>query len=182
METLKKIATWKTIVPALVLYLAFSLGAFPYYQTKVDELADEKIKALDLRLAYTLEDVERSFAKMGTEGRAITSFISGRIDMVYPMVYGCFLILLITNLSKDTIPRRFYLLLIGPLLGMLFDYLENFQVLNMLMQFPEITEKQVQTSSLMTSIKWLFILMSLAIVLVLGLLKVGKFIRRKNAE
>lgn len=181
METLKKIATWKVIL-LLALYLTFSLGVFPYYQAQVDDLAGEKIKALDLRLTYSLADVEASFRKMGPEGRVITRFISSRVDAIYLLVYGLFLVLLIIFLVKGFRPKILSYLWVLPVIGVLFDYLENRRVIQLLDEFPSITEEQVSASAMMTGFKWFFILAALAIVLVLAVLKFANFIRQRRAK
>lgn len=180
MSFLTKIARWPIILVLLVLYLGFSLGLFPYYQSQIDKLAGEPLTALDLRMQYSPEEVKDLMAQMGEEGRAINRFISGRIDMIYPLIYGLFLILLLVRLSSTLKYRRGPWLLLVPILAMLFDYLENIQVLRMLRQYPDISKELVAFSSLMSSLKWLFVLAALLLVVILGGIRLSVFIRNKR--
>ncbi|HKK73763.1 MAG TPA: hypothetical protein VJ953_01715 [Saprospiraceae bacterium] len=182
MPFLKKIAAWPIIFVLFVIYLGFSLWLFPYYQSQIDDLAGEPLTALDLRMQYSPGEVKDLMAQMGKEGRAINRFISGRIDMIYPLVYGLFLILLLVRLSSTLKYHRGPWLLLVPILAMLFDYLENFQVLRMLRQYPDISEELVAFSSLMSSLKWLFVLAALLLVVILGILQGSIFIRNKRAQ
>ena len=54
-----------------------------------------------------------------------------------------------------------------PLIGVLFDYLENFNTLKLLNKFPNITPEQVAYVSQMTQIKWVFLIMSIILVFAL---------------
>ena len=182
MSFLEKRANWKNIRVVLVVYLVFSLFLFPYYQDQVDTIAREPLTALDLRMQYSLEDARTLLDKMQLAGRDISRIISGRVDMVYPIVYGLFLMLLIIRLSKGLKFRHHPWLLSGPLLAMLFDYLENFQVLRMLRQYPDISSELVRFSALMSSLKWLFVGISLLMVLMPGLIQMNILIRQKRNQ
>lgn len=182
MSLLKKLANWKAILIVLAVYLGFSLFLFPYYQDQVDAIAGEPLTALDLRMQYSVEDARILLEKMQPAGRDLSRIISGRVDMVYPIIYGLFLMLLIIRLSKGLKLPHYLWLLVAPLLAMLFDYLENFQVLRMLRQYPDISPQLVRFSALMSSLKWLFVGISLLIVLILGLIQLTILIRQKRSQ
>jgi hypothetical protein len=179
MWLLEQLARWKVILLLLVLYLGFSLFLFPFYQGQIDEIAGEPLKALDLRMQYSFEDAQTLLEKMQPEGRSIAQLISGRVDMVYPIVYGLFLLLLITRLAAKLKFRPKAWLLLTPVLAMLFDYLENIQVLRMLRQYPDISSELVRFSSLMSSLKWLFVLAAVLLVLILGGIQFILWLRHK---
>lgn len=156
MKLLNHIANWKFIVPLSIVFLSFPLFFFEYYQSKIDVVAGSKLKILDIRLNYSFDDVNGLFAAMGIEGREIYSIISGKVDMVFPIVNSLLLILILFNLLKRvTLPNSKWLYLsFSPLIASFFDFLENFNILILLNSYPNTTYDQVATASLMTSIKW----------------------------
>jgi len=67
-----------------------------------------------------------------------------------------------------------------PLIGALFDYLENFNTLNLLDKFPNITSEQVSYGSQMTQLKWVFLIMSILLVFTLAItITVQKFLMKR---
>lgn len=55
-----------------------------------------------------------------------------------------------------------------PLIAVLFDYLENFNTLKMLGNFPNITPGEVANGALFTQLKWEFIAISIFLILILA--------------
>ena len=184
MKKLFDYANWKTILPLFILLIGFIVYAFPKYQNQINSLTGEKLTSLDARMHYTKEEVILLFNKMGTEGRNIYRFISSRIDMAYPVVYGLFFILVLASLLKNFIPSTslWKWLLVLPVIGVTFDYLENVSVLKLLATFPEITNTQVAFASQMTSLKWYFLYASLIVILFLTLIGVIRFFRKKPGK
>lgn len=182
MNSLKKWSNWKAILPLFLLYLLFSLVLFPKYQQEMNELAGQDILPLDLRITYQADEVMETLTILGEEGRAITKFVSGRVDMIYPLIYGLLLIMLILNLSQNLGDRKWEFLLLFPLLTVLFDYLENFSTLHFLAQFPNLKAQHILIASYFTSLKWLFILSSLLIIAVLGIIHLFSLIKEKQDD
>ena len=156
MNVLNRIANWKFIIPLSIVFLSFPLFFFEHYQSKIDAVAGSGLKILDVRLSYSFDDVNGLFAAMGSEGRKIYSIISGKVDMVFPIVNSLLLILILLNLLKRVnLPSSKWLYLsLLPLLAGFFDFLENFTILNLLNSYPNITYDHVATASLITSLKW----------------------------
>jgi hypothetical protein len=163
---------WKFILPLLVLFVLFSFFIFPEYQSRMGAIAGEYIQPLDTRMSYDAAEVQTLFEKLGTEGRDVYRFVTGKIDMIYPLVYVMLLMLVLTSLiRKLTVPgSRFALLALLPLGGMLFDYLENFSTLRLLRNYPNITEDEVSMGEMLTRIKHGFLFLSLILVLFLAIL------------
>lgn len=169
MKTLTHFANWKVLLGLFSLTALFSFIIFPHYQGKINTLAKEELESLDVRQAYTLDDVIYSFDKMGAEGRTIYTFTAGRIDMIFPIVYGLFFILLLLTLLKKVTPVHSpwrYLSLL-PLPGIIADYAENFNILSLLNTYPKITASAVATTCQLTQLKWLFLSASLGLVVFL---------------
>jgi len=155
MNTLPKLTNWKPIVALLLLQLGFSGLVFPHFQQQIDAIAGKPLQVLDLRMQYSQADVMALFQQMQPTGRAILTTVSGKIDMVYPLIYGLLLTLLLLRLAAPLPKGYSRWLVLAPVLAVGFDYVENSQILRMLRVFPEIPGELVAFSSLMTSLKWL---------------------------
>ena len=176
---LNKASNWKFILPLLILVIAFSVFVFPYYQSKLQSIHGS-FQALDVRFAYTDEEVRADFEALGAGGCEIYRTVVGRIDMVYPIFYGSFLILLVANVIKKVAgpgsPRLLISLL--PLAGVLFDYLENFNTLRLLRDFPDFSEGAVQWGELMTRAKHITGMTSVGLIIVFAILILIRRMRR----
>ena len=171
LNMLRKYSNWKIILPSSILFILFTLVIFPFYLSLLNEIANEKVLFLDGRLNYNYDQVNTLFNKMGREGRDIYHFMAGKIDMIYPIVYSLFFVLLLASLLKRIFSKKSKIIVLSflPLVGALFDYLENFNTLKLLNKFPNITPEQVAYGSQMTQIKWVFLIMSILLVFSLGI-------------
>jgi hypothetical protein len=180
MNTLQKLANWKFILPLILLYLLIALVLFPRYQKQIDTIAGQHVIPLDLRISYTPADVEETYQLIGSEGRAIKRSIYKGLDMIYPLVYGLLFALLFLNLSSNMGDKKWGLLLLLPFIGMLFDYLENFSMLNFLSEYPDISDQRIHFASYFTALKWLFRLSCALVVAVLGIIRLSSFIQENK--
>lgn len=107
--------------------------------------------------------------KLGEEGRHVYLYNQIPVDMIYPLLFGityCLLIAWILNKLNTLKKEPFYLCLL-PLLAGLFDLLENFSVINMLLTYPYLTDVAIQTARLFTVFKSLFSTISFTVMIVL---------------
>lgn len=166
METLTAIlANPRSMLASGLLFLAF-VGLFHYYQGKISP--GKRLKSLDARPGYTKAEVADYFETIGPKWRAVYRFVVGRIDMVFPLVYGFFMLSAIAWLYREYGPR--FPFLIGlfalPPLAMVFDYVENNNTLRLLKNYPALDDVQVNSASRITCIKrYLFILALLPVLL-----------------
>jgi len=162
-QLLSKWATLKTLVPAFLVFSFFTFFLFPRYEQQLTEIAGEKVQLLDKYPIYTTAQVTDLFTKLKTEGRDLHYFITSVIDMIYPLVYGPFFMLLIAFFIKKMTGSETAGLSIAfflPLLVMLIDYGENFTTLQLLSSFPNLDEGVVFRGSKLANIKIIFILLS----------------------
>lgn len=167
-EIFKRLATWKLIIPFIILFSVFTFHLFPKYQAEIKAIAGEEIDILDVRASYRFREVKIDFEKMQPEGRAIHQFLTGKIDMVYPLVYGPMLILLLGFFLKGTFKsesKKIYFAFI-PIFLVITDYLENFNTLGLLRDFPNITQEGVMWGATLTQLKHFFSLLSLILLLI----------------
>lgn len=179
---LRRYSNWRMILPSSVLFILYTLIIFPFYLSQINEIANEKVLFLDGRFKYNYEQVNSLFDKMGIEGRYIYHFMAGKVDMIYPVIYGVFFVLLLASLLKKIFSKKSKIIFLSflPLIGALFDYLENFNTLNLLDKFPNITSEQVSYGSQMTQLKWVFLIMSILLVFTLAItITVQKFLMKR---
>ncbi|MFK7908256.1 MAG: hypothetical protein AB8B69_24210 [Chitinophagales bacterium] len=174
---LAKTSNWKFIVPALLGFI-YCIYLFQTYQSEMSTIAGEEVMMIDVREAYILNEINDLFTKIKEEGRQIHRYATGVTDMIFPFVYGILFILLAAFfLKKITRPDSnwMYLSLI-PIVLMLVDYKENFNTLNLLEKFPELTPEMVESASRITSIKGTLVNISMGLPLILGLICLVKYI------
>ncbi len=114
------------------------------------------MEILDLKpLGYNFDYVNTLLETLGSSGREYYLNVQLPIDFIYPFLFalaGVFFIqyLVQKNGKSNT---KLNLLVLLPLLGGLSDYFENFSIIYMLTEFPDITDGMVLTSSFFSILK-----------------------------
>ncbi|MCS6845917.1 MAG: hypothetical protein NZ528_16605 [Caldilineales bacterium] len=136
----------------------------------------------DSSLFYSAEDLYAMAEAFGPEGRQ--AYIRARFtfDLVWPLVYGAFLVTSIGWLAgrafaPGSLPR---LLVLVPVLGVALDYLENLSTSLVMARYPALTPVVDVLAPLFTSLKWAFVGGSF-VVLVGALLAALQKRLRRNA-
>lgn len=104
----------------------------------------------------------------GPQGRAEYVRARSTFDVVWPLVYGLFLVTALSWTAGKTFAplsrwRRFNLL---PLLGLLFDYLENLSTSLVMLRYPAKTALVDTLAPIFTASKWIFLGASFVLLLV----------------
>ncbi len=111
------------------------------------------IKIFDLSPGgYSYEYSMQLLATLGIAGRDTYLYRQLPLDFVYPVFFAissCLLLAWVFSKGKVQTPAVYYLCLV-PILAGLFDYLENIQIILMLVSYPDISERRVVVSSLTT--------------------------------
>ena len=160
MKFLAAFAQPKIILFFFISQLIFSTIIFPKYQNQLKAIAGETSAVLDVRISYDLETVQSLFDQYGPEGRAISMKVHYLIDMLYPIFYGGFLVLLLIYLMEKNNWIGWL-----PLAGIVLDVAENLSILRLLNQYPNITENMVLMSSVFTMGKWITLSISILFIL-----------------
>jgi hypothetical protein len=171
MKALYELAGWKSALAALVLVLAFVGWLFPSHQAQMTAAAGQPVQILDIRSAYTLDEVKALFDALGAQGREVYATVAGRTDMAFPLAYGTFFVLVLAALLKPltTADSRLRLLALLPLPGMAFDLLENGRILALLAQYPQLSAEAVAAAERATRFKHATLLGCVGLAVVLGL-------------
>lgn len=147
----RNINGWIALI-GVVIFLLFSILVLPAQSSQ----RDPDLQAPDLLLTYTPNDLYRMAETYGEEGRQ--EYIRARFtfDLVWPTVYGLFGTTAVTWLfakafSQESVWRIANLV---PILGVLFDYLENISTSLVMLRYPETTPIAATLAPLFTFVKW----------------------------
>jgi hypothetical protein len=155
--------------------LIFSIPKVMSYSSGM-KIFDMMPMGYDLEYAYSLLE------KLGIEGRHAYLYYQIPVDMIYPFLFGityCLLLAYLLHKLDRFKNESFYLCLI-PIIAGLFDYLENFGIIDMLVHYPELTDKVVQTATFFTVLKSLFSTISFIVVTALLVVMGFKKLFRKE--
>lgn len=155
---LSKYSTRWTALISVVIFTLFTVFVLPGQSaSSTDQLSGGD--SPDLSLYYSSAELYRMAESYGEQGRQ--AYISARFtfDLIWPLVYGFFLVATLGWLLKIAFPaqsiwQRANLL---PLFGVLFDYLENISTSLVMGRFPAQTPIVDWMAGIFTALKWLLI-------------------------
>ena len=157
----------------IVIFALFMAFVLPDQAAKADEYA-EGAGSPDTSFYYSPDELFNLAEVYGDEGR--TAYVRARFtfDLIFPAVYGLFL--LVTNswvLGRAfSQASRWRLLNLVPLAGVLFDLLENISTSVVMAGYPARREFAAMLAPVLTLIKWIFVNGSF-VILIIGLLVLG---------
>ncbi len=156
----------KNLIVLILLEILINILMF-YILKDINKPHNYNPVVLDMNFSYSYLDVKNYFTAY-TELDRIKYLYMEIVDMFYPIVYSFLLLGLLYKLFKNK------LIIIVPLVAALFDYIENIFLLYYNLYFPDILAETVRISSIFTSLKWLFILLSLFILIIGVFIKLFK--------
>ena len=148
---------WVTLA-ALVIFLLFAALVLPRQAARAEEETGTG-RSPDTSLFYTPEELYQMAEAYGPEGRSYYIRARFTFDLVFPLVY---LFFLATSISwiyghlfvPDALWRWANLV---PVLGALFDLLENSTASFVMARFPDRTPVIDTLAPLFTFVKWIFV-------------------------
>jgi hypothetical protein len=114
------------------------------------------MKLLDMMpLGYDLDYANALFNALGQQGRDAYLYDQLPMDMVYPALFGISYCLVLAYFLKklNKIDTKLFYLCLLPLFAGLADYLENFGIINLMTNFPNLTSGMVTTTSFFSLLK-----------------------------
>jgi len=146
---------WVTLA-ALLIFVLFSALVLPGQSTAADEVAGNA-GSPDMSFFYTPDDLYRMAEAYGETGRR--GYVRARFtfDLIWPVVYTLFLVTAIScafgrAFAPDSRWQRANLL---PVLGAVFDYVENISTSVVMLRYPEPTALLDLLAPVATGLKWL---------------------------
>jgi hypothetical protein len=168
------IANWKTFAGALIVYLVFGAYVMPHGAKKIEELSGKKIEILDLQFSYSPGKAKAILADYNDASRSFAIKFGLIADTIYPLAYTFFFLVITSMIFKGLLNRgvKTGYLHLFPLLILPLDYLENVCIVNLMKNFPAISDMQVHMASFFTSVKWIFVA-ALAAIIIYGLARLS---------
>jgi len=140
------------------------------------------MKLLDMMpTGYNTNYVKALLNTLGYKGRITYLHYQIPVDMLYPFLFGISYCLLIAYLLKklNKFNSYFYYLCLLPLIVGIADYLENFGIISMLVNFPSISPKLIKFTNIFSIIKSTSTTLYF-IALIITLIILGITILKKN--
>ncbi|MBL4575202.1 MAG: hypothetical protein JKY51_03775 [Opitutaceae bacterium] len=114
------------------------------------------LKLLDMMPAgYNLEYINSLFNALGEGGRELYLYNQIPVDMIYPFLFGisnCLLLAYFLKKINKLDTSLFYLCLL-PLVAGIADYFENFGIIKMLNNYPEVTSFSATATNIFSMTK-----------------------------
>lgn len=182
-ERLLSLSKGWVALTALVVFVVFTALALPG-QAAQSEARTGAARQPDTSLFYTAAELYDMAEAFGPTGRQ--AYIQARFtfDVIWPVIYGIFLVTAIGWLSARAFRpgspwRRLNLV---PVLGVLFDYLENLSTSLIMARYPAQTPVVDTLAGPFTLVKWAFVGGSLvALLAVAALAAIGRLTARRSA-
>jgi hypothetical protein len=166
---LRQAVTGWVALAALVIFVLFSALVLPGQSAQSERSGAEDVGSPDLSLYYSPAELYRMAEAYGEEGRS--EYVRARFtfDLIWPVVYALFLTTALAWLFGRAFPAgsRWQLASLMPILGLLFDYLENIATSVVMLRYPAETAVVDALAPIFTLLKWLLLGISF-LLLVLG--------------
>ena len=143
-----------SLIVVLLLINFLMIKNSPVEFSKLNQ-SDNKYCILDLKFSYSHQIISDCLENYGTEGRN-RYFVFSLLDLIYPLIYS----LLLGSLLYKLFFYSKYNPYLFALFAGFFDYIENAFLIYFTRNFPDINEFFALLSSLATSLKWSFIIIS----------------------
>lgn len=183
-ELLYRISKWWVALLSLIVFAGFIATVLPDQAAKADAAYGEDAESPDSSFFYTADQLYAMAESYGDSGRA--AYVQARFtfDVIWPLVYTAFLATSISwVLGKAFAPEsRWRLANLVPVIGMLFDYLENIAAALVMMRYPDPTPVVDSLASVFTMIKWTFVNGSFVVLLLGAVIAIVVWLREKTAS
>jgi hypothetical protein len=153
-----RFATGRSALLAVLIFGGFMAFILPS-QAEQARVYSGDFGSPDQTFFYGAEDLYAMAEGYGPDGRA--AYIRARFtfDLVFPFVYGFFFVALIGwGLSKATqAGSSWRLLILVPVMGMAFDFLENISAAALMARYPEQAPLAAALAPVFSAVKWVFV-------------------------
>jgi hypothetical protein len=168
---------------ALIIFILFTALVLPGQAEKGGQDTGE-VGSPDLSFFYSPDQLYAMAESYGVDGRQ--AYIRARFtfDLVWPLVYTFFLVTTISWLNGKVSPssRLLQLSNLAPVLGAIFDYLENLSTSLVMVRYPDKTPVVDVLAPLFTMVKWSFVAGSFVLLVILIGMGVWQWLSRPREE
>ncbi|TET80592.1 hypothetical protein E3J38_05325 [candidate division TA06 bacterium] len=138
LDSIKKLTTLRFFLLFFVLTIV-AFVAMGYVNPQILALSGG-LPILDIRPGYTFAEVEHLFTVLGEQGRQLYSTLQV-LDLIFPVGYGISITLALTGIITRLLPEGHPMekAVSIPILGMIFDYLENITIATLIASYPNLS-------------------------------------------
>jgi hypothetical protein len=178
---LYRVSTGRITLICLIIFFLFSALVLPA-QTAGADTFGEDVGSPDLSFFYTAQDLYDMAEAYGADGRE--AYIRARFtfDLIWPVMYTLFLTTAISWLFVRAISPYSWLRITNlvPILGMVFDYLENISTSIVMGRYPAQTAIIDSLAPFFTLLKWVFIVGAFVLLMAGVALAVSRWVDRRS--
>jgi hypothetical protein len=178
---LHQISTGWVALAALIVFILFTALVLPQQAEQAAAYSGEA-GSPDTSFFYSADQLYQIAEAYGPNGRE--AYIRARLtfDVVWPLVYVAFLITAIGWLTQQTGLRDTHnkTLILLPILGLVFDFLENGATSVVMARYPSKTPLLASLAGYFTAVKWVFVAASFLVLIGLALALLWKRIRKQR--
>jgi hypothetical protein len=142
------------------------------------------MKLLDMMPAgYDSEYINRLFEALGENGRNVYLYNQIPVDMIYPFLFAISYCLLIAYFLKkiNKLNSLFFYLCFLPVIAGIADYLENFGIISMLINYPNLSQISMTTTNVFSITKSLITtIFAVALIIILLIPGIKSIKERKD--
>ncbi len=157
-DWLRRVSSGWVALAALVVFLLFSALVLPRQASQAEQDSGDA-GSPDMSFYYSTGDLYQMAEAYGEEGRG--AYIRARFtfDLIWPLVYTAFLATALSWLYGRAFPlgSRWQRANLAPVLGALFDYLENISTSLVMLRYPAQTPLVDVLAPAFTALKWVFV-------------------------
>ena len=155
------------VIFAIAVFILFMIFVLPDQAQKADEYAQGS-GSPDTSFFYSPEDLFELAEVYGEDGRLAYVRARFTFDLVFPLAYVFFLAATISWLLKNSLAAEspWRILNLAPIIGGVFDLLENSATSLVMAGYPERRLWAAQLAPILTLIKWVFVYGSFVILVV----------------
>ena len=169
---------------ALLIFALFVAFVLPN-QAKRAEAVSGGAGSPDMSYVYSSADLYNMAEAYGADGRAAYVRARFTFDLIFPLTYLFFLTTSISWAMSRAVPNpnsSWRLLNLFPVLGTLFDYLENISTSIVMLNYPQQTFLFDSLAPIFTLIKWFFVNGSFVILIPALLLALWNYFRNAKSN
>ncbi|MBU1144937.1 MAG: hypothetical protein KJ971_03645 [Firmicutes bacterium] len=174
-----KVATKKNVLISTIIFLLFLLIVLPVV-AKYTEIITGSLETPDTFFFYQPEDLYRLAQIYGDTGRAAYVYLRISFDVIWPVVYGTFLILSTAYFLKESNFKDLSWILFVPILGVIFDLLENIGASIVMARYPLESPIFAYSTPYFTFFKWIILIISFFILF--GVIVNHLYLKKKNKK
>jgi len=158
-----RIATVRVLVVLTLLSVLFPAILFP-----AAGIGDDR--PLDLYFSYSPDQAYEYLGGLGEKGRSAYAKMELTTDFLFPVIYSLALTIALAMAARRVLTpdSRLHSLRFFPFLIVIADWFENLSLTTVIHAYPDLRDSIITAASLFTSLKWVFLTLTVMMLLLAG--------------